>query len=131
MTDEEKRNPASDERDNDCRELIHVHNFMSVTLAVDGHSHGMTGVSAPARRNNSSHIHRIKGRTTYDSGHWHAYDVFTGPAVPMPDGMHTHYFEGVTTEAQDHVHEFTDVVGLSPDVDGLLGSANPNKYKPR
>lgn len=120
MSDDERKPSVVDERENDCRELIHVHSYQTLTLVADGHNHLITGVSAPARLANGTHVHRVRGRTTFVDGHWHAYDVITGPEEDMGVDTHVHYFAGVTSEADDHVHEFQGVTSLAPDFDELL-----------
>ena len=36
-----------------------------------------------------SHYHNLCGITTFDFGHTCAYNAMTGPAIELPDGMHT------------------------------------------
>lgn len=101
------------------RHMIHVHTFLTETNVSDDHQHVMLGVSGPAREYGVSHVHRLRGRTSFlaedDEGHWHMFDVMTGPAVEMPDGTHTHYYNGTTSYDDGHCHTFADVTGLAPD----------------
>lgn len=99
--------------------MMHVHTFLTETNVADEHQHIMIGVSGPSREYGVSHVHRLRGRTSFlaeeEEGHWHLYDVMTGPAVEMPDGTHTHYFNGTTSYDDEHCHTFADVTGLAPD----------------
>lgn len=107
---------AAEERQDDCRELVHVHLYQTIAQVADGHNHQILGISSPARLTNGTHIHRIKGRTSFVDGHWHAYDVWSGPAVAMPDGTHIHYYGGVTSEVRNHVHAYNGATNIAPDM---------------
>lgn len=115
MKEEERKGPVMDERDT-CRELVHVHIYQTITQVADGHNHSILGVSAPARMTNGTHVHCLKGRTSFVEGHWHAYDVYTGPAVSMGDGTHIHYYNGTTSEVEDHEHDFSGATNVAPDI---------------
>ncbi len=118
MSDTKRKKVVVEERKDDCRELVHVHLYQTITLADGGHNHNMLGISAPARVTNGTHVHRLRGRTSFVDGHWHAYDVYTGPAVQMPDGTHMHYYTGTTSEVERHVHNFSGATNVA--VDRLL-----------
>lgn len=115
VKDEERKATVNNEADR----FMHVHTFMTETNVSDEHQHVMLGVSSPAREYGASHVHRLRGRTSFLSeegdGHWHMYDVMTGPAIEMPDGTHTHYYNGKTSYDDEHCHTFADVTGLAPD----------------
>lgn len=98
------------------RRNIHVHDYSIITDVADSHQHMILGVSAPARLANGSHVHRVRGRTSFFEDHWHAYDVVSDLPTEMPDGQHTHFFAGETTRDDGHVHTFSGVTGLSPDI---------------
>jgi len=118
MANEEERHHKVE---GDERHMLHVHTFITETDVEDEHQHTVLGVSGPAREHGTSHIHRVRSRTSYladeDDGHWHWFDVMTGPAVVMPDGTHTHYFNGTTSFNDEHNHAVADVTGLAPDQD--------------
>lgn len=103
-------------RENHCR--IHVHAYETETEVAQNHQHMITGVSAPARIVGDSHVHRLRIRTTFYvsgmTGHWHWIDITTGPAVPLPDGSHVHYFAGVTSVDDAHSHSFAGATALGP-----------------
>ncbi|MDD4601818.1 hypothetical protein SDC9_27497 [bioreactor metagenome] len=115
VNDEERMAKMSQEE----MSMMHVHTFLTETNVACEHQHIMLGVSGPFREYGGSHVHRLRGRTSFmaeeDEGHWHLYDVMTGPAVPMPDGTHTHYYNGKTSYDDGHCHTFADVTGLAPD----------------
>lgn len=118
MAKDEERHPKTE---GDTRHMLHVHTFLTETDVEDEHQHAVLGVSGPAREQGVTHIHRVRSRTTYlaegDGGHWHWFDVMTGPAVDMPDGTHTHYFNGTTSINDEHSHAVADVTGLGPNQD--------------
>jgi hypothetical protein len=116
---EEDRKPHHHHHDDD--RMPHVHTYLTEVDVADEHQHILMGVSGPARERGRSHVHRIHGRTSFISeegdcecGHWHTVDVMTGPAIDMPCGSHVHYFDGTTSENDDHCHSFSGVTGLGP-----------------
>lgn len=117
MADEGRINSV----DQDDRHTIHVHTFNTITNVADDHQHIMQAVTGPAREAGNSHVHRVRGRTSFfagkGDGHWHWFDVVSGPAIDMPDDTHTHYFEGDTSRDCGHCHSFVAVAGLAPDCD--------------
>ncbi|WP_371368060.1 hypothetical protein SRRS_17680 [Sporomusa rhizae] len=99
--------------------MPHVHTYLTEADVADCHQHIILGVSGPARESGRNHCHRIHGRTSFiseedEGGHWHTYDVMTGPAIEMPDGNHVHYFAGVTSKDDGHCHSFSGATGLGP-----------------
>ncbi|EAX47658.1 hypothetical protein TcarDRAFT_1080 [Thermosinus carboxydivorans Nor1] len=114
MSEEQERKPGHE--DNEGRRGVHVHGYNTLTEVADEHQHVIMGVSAPARLAEGSHIHRVRGRTSFHVDHWHWYDVLSGPAVAMPGGQHIHYFAGETSFDDNHTHDYSGVLGLSPDV---------------
>ncbi|WP_371380708.1 YmaF family protein [Sporomusa aerivorans] len=99
--------------------MPHVHTYLTEVDVADDHQHVIMGVSGPAREKGRSHCHRIHGRTTFiceegELGHWHTQDVMTGPAIEMPEGFHVHFFEGMTSEEDNHCHSFAGATGLGP-----------------
>lgn len=107
-----------DERED--RHCVHVHTFNTITMVADGHQHEVLGVTGPARYAGTTHIHRIKVRTSFftddEEGHWHWLDVMTGPAVYTMDGMHVHTYEGVTSFDDGHAHDVADSTAQAPDI---------------
>lgn len=119
---EEDRKPHHHHHQHHQHEMVpHVHTYLTEADVADEHQHLILGVSGPAREKGRSHVHRIHGRTSFISeegdcecGHWHSVDVMTGMAIDMPCGNHVHYFEGMTSEEDDHCHSFSGVTGLGP-----------------
>ncbi|MBP2653425.1 MAG: YmaF [Firmicutes bacterium] len=106
----------SDERED--RSMVHVHSFNSLSFVHDDHQHIVMGVTAPARLAGGSHVHRIRVRTSYfvgASGHWHWFDVVTGPAICTMDGGHVHTYEGPTSVDNGHDHGIADATTQAPD----------------
>ena len=126
MPNEEERKPHKhhnhhnhNNNNNNQPSMVHVHTYLTEADVADEHQHVIMGVSGPARENAVSHVHRVHGRTSFlaeedGEGHWHMYDVMTGPAVELPDGNHIHYFAGTTSEDDDHCHSFAGATGLGP-----------------
>lgn len=125
--------------DQDERHMIHVHTMMAETEVSDDHQHVLMTVSTPARVAGGSHVHRVRGRTSFFSGddtdgHWHWFDTVSGPAIAMPNDMHTHYIEGDTSYDDGHCHAFDAVLGLAADMDDSDDDADDcmhhnHKYK--
>ncbi|HWR43009.1 YmaF family protein [Sporomusa sp.] len=99
--------------------MLHVHTYLTEVDVADDHQHVILGVSGPAQEKGRSHVHRIHGRTSFiveegECGHWHTEDVMTGPAIEMPCCNHVHYFQGMTSEDDNHCHSFAGATGLGP-----------------
>lgn len=112
---EEERQPLAEEREE--RHMIHVHTYNTGTDVASGHQHIIMGVSTPARMAGTSHVHRLRSRTSFyvdGHGHWHWVDIMTGPVVALSDGNHVHYFSGTTSTDAGHSHTFAGVTGLGP-----------------
>lgn len=123
MKEEDRKAPVVNERETD-RELVHVHLYQTITDVADGHNHNILGISSPAKLTNGTHVHCLKGRTSFVEGHWHAYDIYTGPAVSLADGTHIHYYSGTTSEVEDHEHDFRGSTNLAPDIVRLQANNN-------
>ncbi|PEB61921.1 hypothetical protein COM86_21790 [Priestia megaterium] len=39
-----------------------------------------------------------------EDGHTHYYKSYSGPAIPVGNGMHVHYYDFYTTENDRHRH---------------------------
>ncbi|MDR7868586.1 MAG: YmaF family protein [Sporomusaceae bacterium] len=134
MTDSEalRRPPGEDRED---RHMVHVHVFNTLTLVANDHQHIVQGVTGPARCAGTSHIHRMRVRTSFYDGHWHWFDVMTGPAVETMDGGHVHPYEGETSYDDGHSHDVADTTAQAPslleeeeDLDEMpVVAANTNK----
>ena len=91
----------------------HVHEFEGSTrLAEEGddrHNHRFAGVSGEAVKEGRSHFHWIKTRTDFVD-HFHEICVRSGPAVIVNPGepvlKHVHFVCGMTTENDEHCHDF-------------------------
>ncbi|CUH96881.1 hypothetical protein P22_2993 [Propionispora sp. 2/2-37] len=118
MADEERGNYTVDQDD---RHMIHVHTFNTEADVACEHQHIIQAVTGPARDSGNSHVHRVRGRTSFLSegaeGHWHWFDVVSGPAIAMPEDTHTHFIDGETSYNDGHSHTFSDVVGIAPDME--------------
>lgn len=118
---EETRKPhPQEERRRDV--LNHVHAFVTMANVAHHHQHMLIGTTGPAMPKRDSHVHRIWIRTSYDpkngeAAHWHEANILTGPALELPDGEHTHFFDGETSRDLNHCHTFSSVVDSSPDND--------------
>ncbi|KYZ74988.1 hypothetical protein AXX12_15525 [Anaerosporomusa subterranea] len=99
------------------RHAVHVHTYSTLTDVADRHQHVITSVSAPARDDDDSHIHRLRVRTSFVDEHWHWFDILTDVPTDMSEEMHTHYFEGETSVDDGHCHMVMGVTGLAPDED--------------
>lgn len=99
--------------DNHCEKQFHVHEFEGSTkLAEEGddrHNHRFAGVSGEAIKQGNSHFHIIKTRTDFVD-HFHEIQVKSGPAIIVNPGekvlKHVHFVEGVTSENDEHRHDF-------------------------
>lgn len=115
-----------DERGTDEREdrhMVHIHNFDNITFVAESHQHVVMGATGPARgRPGPSHFHRMRVRTSFHSenadGHWHWFDVMTGPAVYTADSEHIHVFQGPTSFDDNHAHDVLGATAQVPDIEG-------------
>lgn len=119
MADEGRVNSAVDQDD---RHMIHVHTFNTEADVACEHQHIIQTVSGPARDSGNSHVHRVRGRTSFstegrEEGHWHWFDVVSGPAIDMPGDTHTHFIDGETSYNDGHCHTFSNVAGIAPDME--------------
>lgn len=129
---EEQREELTPERED--RHLVHVHTYLTEADVADCHQHIIMGVSAPMRVSGSSHVHRLRSRTSFyadDTAHWHWVDVMTGPAVALSNGTHVHFFSGTTSTDAGHCHTFVGVTGLGVvgDNDDSCDDDDPPHYK--
>jgi len=106
----------NNENNND-NSMVHVHAYNILTDVAEEHQHIIMGVSSPARRKGRSHVHSVRGRTSYSDGHWHSYEVTSGPAIEIDNGGHTHYFDGETSYEDGHSHNFEGIVELISEYD--------------
>jgi hypothetical protein len=86
---------------------FHVHEHTGLTTCNDGHCHIHPGVTSIPIQNGASHYHEIIGATTYEDGHHHVYRAYTGLAVSLINGYHTHYTSFKTSYADGHIHNAT------------------------
>ncbi|MNW45596.1 YmaF family protein [compost metagenome] len=91
---------------------VHVHSFSGVTSFDVGHAHKYAGVTEPAPTG-VPHVHVYHTQTTFNDGHIHLIRGTTGNAIPLPNGGHFHYFEGVTSinGAIPHTHSYQGKTG--------------------
>jgi hypothetical protein len=45
----------------------------------------------------------------FEDGHTHHYKAYSGPAIPVGNGMHVHYYDFYTTENDQHRHHVKGV----------------------
>jgi hypothetical protein len=107
------------ERDK-SRDRMHVH-FYQTEADVAGknrHQHLIIGISNPAEKEGMSHVHCLRGYTSYfmeekcEHGHWHWVDVTTDIAKELCDDGHIHFFYGTTSVNDGHCHRFKGSTGL-------------------
>jgi hypothetical protein len=89
----------------------HVHEFEGSTkLAEEGadrHNHRFAGVTGQAIRSGKSHFHEIDLSKTDFLDHFHNLKkIRTGPAIPVGNGKHVHFVTGMTTQNDEHSHQF-------------------------
>lgn len=89
---------------NPRKKSSHTHGHLGATTCQDGHVHLHPGVTSKPIKIEGGHIHKAWGNTTFDDGHTHYYEAYTGPAIALPNGYHTHYVEIQTTENDGHIH---------------------------
>lgn len=88
--------------------VLHVHNFAGITSFDVGHRHHYAGTTEPARTG-VPHTHGYYTVTSFNDGHTHVIRGTTGPDIPLPQGGHYHFFEGVTTVSgrNPHTHSYS------------------------
>ncbi|MEH7503795.1 YmaF family protein [Neobacillus drentensis] len=86
----------------------HVHEFLASTkLAEEGedrHNHRFAGVTSEVIPKGDSHVHVILTNTDF-LDHHHEVGIQTGPSIPVGNGKHVHFVNGITTLDDGHVHE--------------------------
>ena len=97
-----------------CKEnegQTHVHEFLGSTklaeLKEEPHNHRFAGVTTeeiPLVRGN--HKHAFMVNTDFFVDHHHEVGGETGPAINVGCGKHVHLATGVTTEVDEHFHDF-------------------------
>lgn len=45
----------------------------------------------------------------FENGHKHHYKAYSGPAIPVGNGMHVHYYDFVTSTDDNHHHRIQGV----------------------
>ena len=94
----------------DEEQQTHTHEFLGSTKIAereeDPHNHRFAGVTGEAIRVGNSHIHKLKTNTDFYENHFHVVRDETGPAIPVGNGRHVHFVEGMTTINDGHRHEF-------------------------
>ncbi|MBC8061682.1 MAG: hypothetical protein H7Y18_13585 [Clostridiaceae bacterium] len=83
--------------------MQHSHSFSGSTTYVKNHIHNYGGVTAKAA-SGIPHVHSMEGNTTFNVAHEHTYMTRTGPAIPVQDGLHYHYFKTRVTLVKGHSH---------------------------
>ncbi|MFC0215777.1 YmaF family protein [Paenibacillus chartarius] len=94
------------------RAVPHIHQFEGVTSLDVGHNHRYVGLTFLAATG-VQHVHSYYAETSIDDGHAHIIQGTTGPAIPLPNGGHIHYFEGYTTVngSTPHTHMYRGNTG--------------------
>jgi hypothetical protein len=96
------------DRNDGTRRQTHVHEFLGSTKLTeeeeDRHNHRFVGVSGEAIPRGNNHFHEIKTNTDF-LDHHHEVIIRTGPAIPVGDGKHVHFVDGMTTVDDDHDHD--------------------------
>ena len=86
----------------------HNHEFQTST----NYRRDDEGVTGPAIRCGSSHVHKIKTFADTFGDHIHEICDTTGPAIYLRDGKHIHLVKGKTSNNEGHRHDYyftTDV----------------------
>lgn len=95
---------------NNGRQQKHTHEFLSSTKIAereeDPHNHRFTGITGQAISLGDNHFHKLETNTDFYENHFHVVDNKTGPAIPVDNGRHIHFVEGLTTINDGHRHEF-------------------------
>ena len=60
------------------------------------------------------HVHYTEGYVVFEDGHNHHYQAYSGPAIPVGNGMHVHYYDFYTTENDGHRHRVRGVDQPAP-----------------
>ncbi len=94
---------------------LHVHDHTGITSCNQGHCHIHPGVSGPPIPNGASHCHQIIGQTTFNHGYYHVYNAYTGLAIMLPNGQHTHYVSFRTSCNFGHDHMIEGYVEATPE----------------
>lgn len=88
----------------------HVHEFLGSTklaeLEKEPHNHRFAGVSGEPIRKGNSHVHKIITNTDFYENHHHEICIQTGPAIIVCEGRHVHFARGMTSENDEHCHDF-------------------------
>ncbi len=94
----------------------HNHGSVDYTSVEAGHVHQCLDVSSPPipTQDNSSHIHYTEGYVVFENGHTHYYKAYSGPAIPVGNGMHVHYYDFYTTEDDGHRDHIRGVDSAAP-----------------
>ena len=109
MDKREGKQPKPGHHKREEEEQRHVHEFLGSTKLAEEeeerHNHRFAGVTGEAISRGRSHFHEIKTNTDFFDHH-HEVIIRTGPAIPVGDGKHIHFVEGMTTVEDDHDHDF-------------------------
>ena len=96
------------DRENSTRRQTHVHEFLGSTKLAeeeeDRHNHRFAGVTDEAIPRGNNHFHEIRTNTDF-LDHHHEVIIRTGPAIPVGNGKHVHFVDGMTTVDDDHDHD--------------------------
>ena len=94
--------------ENSTRRQTHVHEFLGSTKLAeeeeDRHNHRFAGVTGEAIPRGNNHFHEIRTNTDF-LDHHHEVIIRTGPAIPVGNGKHVHFVDGMTTVDDDHDHD--------------------------
>ncbi|OGO79113.1 MAG: hypothetical protein A2Y23_10385 [Clostridiales bacterium GWB2_37_7] len=86
-----------------------MHEFLGSTKLAEKeyerHNHRFAGVSGQVIPKDNNHVHEILSNTDFFD-HLHEIGVTTGLAIPVGNGKHVHFVDGITTLDDGHVHEF-------------------------
>jgi hypothetical protein len=101
-------NPVRPKPDKNCKEnQTHVHEFLGSTKLAergdDKHNHRFAGVTGQVIPRDNNHVHAILINTDFFD-HLHEIKITTGLAIPVGNGKHVHFVEGVTALEDEHAH---------------------------
>lgn len=92
----------------------HNHSSIDYTSINMGHVHQCLDITYPPTPSENNHIHFVEGYVLYEDDHNHHYKAWSGPAIPVGNGMHVHYYDFYTTIDNGHRHHITGVDNPAP-----------------
>ena len=92
----------------------HNHGSVDYTERSGDHVHQCLDITAPPTITKDGHVHYTEGFVLFEDGHHHHYKAYSGPPIPLGNGMHVHYYDFFTTENDGHKHHVRGVDQPAP-----------------